>query len=111
MPLPKTLNLPFLIPKPSSILSAGSPLALLINANVTNPASTYVLPLNPLLPTSLSSSSAASAIRCRASSTRSTGLFRGSGNADWGGEFIIVSEGRLGEALRLGSNCESEEGE
>ncbi|KAL7779382.1 hypothetical protein CFE70_008885 [Pyrenophora teres f. teres 0-1] len=106
-----TPNLPLIIPKLSSILSAGSPLSILISANVTNPASTYVLPLNPLLPTSLNSSSAASAMRCLASSTRSTGLFRASGNADCGGEFIMVSEGRLGAVLRLGSNCESEDGE
>lgn len=111
VPLPSTLSLPLLIPNASSILASGSPLLRLIIANVITPASTYVLPWNPLLPTSRNSSSAWSAIRCLASSTRSTGLLRGSGNADCGGDCIIVSEGRFGEVLRRGSNCEADEGE
>lgn len=85
----RTLSLPFLMPRPFSIRAAGSPRACLINANVMTPASTYFLPSKPLRPTLLISASASSAILCLASSTRSTGLFLGSGNADCGGACIM----------------------
>lgn len=117
---PNTLNLPLLIPRLFSILSSGSPLLRLINAKVIVPASTYFLPSNPLRPISLISSSASSAIICRASSTRSTGLFRESGKADGGGGCIIApsAKGRLRDEalplllpLRRGSNGDVDEGE
>jgi hypothetical protein len=110
-----TLSLPFLIPRLFSIRSAGSPRVCLINANVMTPASTYFLPSNPLRPTLLISASASSAILCLASSTRKTGLFLGSGNAERGGACIMSpsmccdSFGRCDWGW--GSNCDRDVGE